>query len=142
MGNVVPFQRRQARNLLRSFIRLIPDLVKLLYRLVTDARVSNADKALLLATIVYVLTPIDFMPDIFPFLGQVDDLYAVAIAVLRIINNTSKEIVNEHWDNPLDIKRIASAIVEVSHFFLPLSIRRVLTGRASSNVADFRPSKQ
>ena len=51
MSNVIPYDpkdRKQARSWMRSLITFLPNLVKLMYRLVADARVSKADKAVLL----------------------------------------------------------------------------------------------
>ena len=66
----------------------LPNMVMLLGRLLKDARVPTAEKALFLAAIVYVISPIDFIPDVFPFIGQVDDLYVVALTLLRLVNRT------------------------------------------------------
>lgn len=139
MSRVISIEeRRKARSTLRSFIGFIPNLLKLLYRLLCDARVSKTDKAILIGTIIYVLTPIDLIPDIFPFLGQVDDLYAVAIAILRLINNSSRDVVDSHWDGSGDIKQIASTITDLSQFFLPTRVRKILSGRTVKPVvADF-----
>lgn len=135
MGKVISIEeRRKARGIMRSFIGFIPNLLKLLYRLLRDARVSGTDKAILVGTIIYVLTPIDLIPDIFPFLGQVDDLYAVAIAILRLINNSSRDVVDSHWDGGGDIKQIASTITDLSQFFLPVRVRKILTGRTAEPV--------
>ncbi|MCV5111836.1 DUF1232 domain-containing protein, partial [Escherichia coli] len=66
----------------------LPNLVVLLGRLLKDARVPAAEKALFAAAIVYVISPLDFIPDGFPFIGQVDDLYIVALTILRLLNRT------------------------------------------------------
>src|SRR5688572_16449118 len=107
MSDVVkyrPEEKRQMRSLMRSMIGLLPSLVKLLYRLVRDPRVARTEKAVLAGTILYVIAPLDFLPDFIPFIGQVDDMYLVAIAMLRLLNRTSAEVVNQHWDGPGNIK--------------------------------------
>ena len=40
---------------------------------------------LILAGILYVLSPIDFIPDVIPFLGNLDDLGVIGILVQRYI---------------------------------------------------------
>ena len=67
-----------------SFIMFLPNMVMLMGRLLKDARVPAAEKALFAAAIVYVISPLDFIPDVFPFIGQVDDLYVVALVLLRL----------------------------------------------------------
>jgi uncharacterized membrane protein YkvA (DUF1232 family) len=132
-------ERLERRFKMKSLIFFLPNLLKLLYRLLLDARVSRADKAVLAATIIYAITPLDFIPDFIPFIGQVDDVYLVAIAVLRIINRTSEEVVEEHWNGGVNIKRLVTSISNLSQFFLPARLRNILTGRLDrpAQVADF-----
>ncbi|MEW6732700.1 MAG: DUF1232 domain-containing protein [Acidobacteriota bacterium] len=117
------------RSRLRSLIGFLPNLLKLLYRLMRDARVSRTDKAVLAGTILYVIAPLDFLPDFIPFIGQVDDSYLVAIALLRLINRTSAEIVQEHWEGGIDIKALVTTIANLAQFFLPIRLREILVGR-------------
>lgn len=131
MSNVIPYDpkdRKQARSWMRSLITFLPNLVKLMYRLIADSRVSKADKAVLLAVIVYVITPLDFIPDIFPFIGQVDDTYLVAIALLRLINRASDDVIQEHWEGETNIKSLVTTISNLASFFLPKKVRNLLVG--------------
>ena len=131
MSNVIPYDpkdRKKSRSWMRSLITFLPNLLKLMYRLVADSRVSKADKAVLLAAIVYVITPLDFIPDFIPFIGQVDDIYLVAIALLRLINRTSDDIVQEHWEGETNIKSLITTISNLASFFLPKKVRSLLVG--------------
>ncbi|MBI4482708.1 MAG: DUF1232 domain-containing protein, partial [Acidobacteria bacterium] len=88
---------------MKRLLLLLPNLLKLLYRLLKDPRVSREDKIILGATVAYVVTPLDFVPDFIPFFGQVDDAYLVALALLRLLNRTDEAILREHWDGPEDL---------------------------------------
>lgn len=107
----------------------LPNMVGLLGRMLKDARVPTAEKALFLAAIVYVVSPLDFIPDVFPFIGQVDDLYVVALTLLRLINRTDESIVREHWLGGGDIVALADSIANIAPKLLPKRISRVLTSR-------------
>ena len=120
--------RRVRRSKMRSMIAFLPNLLKLLYRMMLDARVSRADKAVLAATILYVIAPLDFLPDFIPFIGQVDDVYLVAIALLRFINRADEDVVTNHWDGKVNIKSLVLTISNLAHFFLPARLRNVLVG--------------
>lgn len=131
MSNVIPYDpkdRKEAKSWMRSAISFLPNLLKLMYKLLTDSRVSKADKTVLLAVIVYVITPLDFIPDFFPFIGQVDDMYLVAISILRLINRASDEVVEEHWDGSIKIKSLVTTISNLASFFLPKPVRNLLVG--------------
>ena len=87
----------------RHFKRLIagiPRFLKLLVSLMGDSRVSGADKALMAAAVAYALVPIDLIPDIIPFFGQLDDLFFLALAIDRLVSRAGAELVLEHWDGP------------------------------------------
>ncbi len=122
-------RQREAKGRMRNFLMFLPNMVVLLGRLLKDARVPTAEKALFLAAIVYVISPIDLIPDIFPFIGQVDDIYMVALSLLRLINRTDEEVVRRHWSGGGDIVSLADSIASIAPMLLPKRVARVLTSR-------------
>ena len=121
--------KREARGRMGNFLMFLPNMVKLLGRLLKDARVPKAEKALFVAAIVYVISPIDLIPDIFPFIGQVDDIYVVALSLLRLINRTDDGVVRQLWSGGGDIVALADTIAGLAPKFLPRRVTRVLTSR-------------
>jgi uncharacterized membrane protein YkvA (DUF1232 family) len=120
--------RRKARTTLVRTIRRIPSYLRLLVGTLRDARVSKIDRALVVAAIAYVISPFDFIPDLIPFLGQVDDVFLIAIALTRLFDQAPRKVLLEHWDGDPDelsgksIKRLLYA----ASFFLPFQVRRRL----------------
>src|SRR5215475_10115682 len=108
--------RTQRRGVLREAATLIPNFLKLLYRLFKDPRAPFAEKALLAGTIIYVVSPLDFIPDLVPFIGQVDDLYLVALVVLRLLSRTNEEILREHWDGGGDLATLVGGIESAARY--------------------------
>ncbi len=95
--------KSKSKSAIKNLLMFLPNMVKLLGRLLTDRRVPTIDKALFAAAIIYVIVPLDFIPDVFPFIGQVDDLYLVALTLLRLINHTDETVVRENWSGGGDI---------------------------------------
>lgn len=126
-------ERGTLRKRMKDLLLLLPNLLKLLVRLVRDPRVSRADKVILGGTILYVIAPLDFIPDMIPFIGQIDDTYLVAVSLLRLLNRTDAKIVAEHWTGGIDVKRLVDSIIEVTTVFLPKPIRYALTARIDVN---------
>ena len=122
-------ERKRARNILRDALLLIPNFLKLLYRLFKDKRVPTAEKALLLGAIVYVISPLDLIPDVIPFVGEVDDLYLVALTVIRLLNRAPTTAIREHWDGRGDIAGVVDKIVRAAQYVLPKRVQRILLGR-------------
>ena len=127
-----PVSRKERRGLkgrMQNFLMFLPNMVVLLGRMLKDVRVPTAEKALFLAAIVYVISPLDFIPDVFPFIGQVDDVYVVALTLLRLINRTDASIVREHWSGGGDIASLADSIAAIAPKLLPRRVTRILTSR-------------
>lgn len=126
---VTRIERKQARGFLHNVIYLIPNFLKLLFRLFKDSRVPTAEKAFLIGAIAYVISPIDLIPDVIPFIGEVDDLYLVALTILRLLNRTPADAIRQHWDGGGDIARIVSRIAQAASFILPKRIANILLGK-------------
>lgn len=122
-------ERKEARGFLCSALMLIPNFLKLLFRLFKDPRVPLAEKALLAGVVAYVISPLDLIPDFFPFIGEVDDLYLVALVLLRMLARTNDEVIREHWDGGGDLASIVDKIENAARYVLPKRIRNILLGR-------------
>lgn len=122
-------ERSELKSRMRGFLMFLPNMVMLLGRLLRDSRVPAAEKALFLAAIVYVISPMDLIPDVFPFIGQVDDLYVVALTLLRLLNRTDDVVVRQHWSGGGDIVALAETIAGLAPKLLPGRVARVLTAR-------------
>ncbi len=72
---------------------------RLVLRLMGDKRVPMYLKALPIASLVYLISPIDFIPDVIPVLTQIDDFAAILIGVETFIKLCPSEVVAEHRAN-------------------------------------------
>ena len=122
-------EKRALRGRMGNFLMFLPNMVMLLGRLLRDMRVPTAEKALFVAAIVYFVMPIDLIPDIFPFIGQVDDIYVVALTLLRLVNRTDERIVREHWSGGGDIVALSDSIASIAPMLLPKRVSRVLSSK-------------
>ena len=119
----------KARARLKGLLMFIPNIVLLCGRLLTDARVPKTEKALVAGAILYAIIPLDLIPDMIPFVGQIDDAYLIAITLLRLIDRTDPKIVREHWNGGGDIVELVEMLAMMTAKFLPPRIRRVLTSK-------------
>src|SRR5688572_111788 len=115
-------------------IRQLPNYVRLLFGLLTDRRVAAVDKLLVAGAVMYILTPVDFIPDFIPFLGEVDDVFLLVTALQRLIVNAGRSVVLQYWvGNPADLAAMnLRQVLMAAAFFLPRRVRRRLRtiGRA------------
>ena len=120
--------RRGAKRTVLHYIRQLPNFLRLLFGLVTDPRVALVDKLFVLGAIAYIVTPIDLIPDFIPFLGEVDDVYLLVIALQRLISNAGRLVLLDHWGGAAeDLADLnLQGALAAAAFFLPRRIRRRL----------------
>ena len=83
----------ELKSRMRNLIMFLPNLVMLCARLMVDSRVPRTERALFAAAIIYALIPFDFLPDMIPFIGQIDDIFLIALTLLRLIEHTDDRVV-------------------------------------------------
>lgn len=77
-------------------IRHLPNFVRLYWRLFRDRRVSIWPKALLLVSLLYLVSPVDIIPDLIPFVGEIDDLVLLIVVCRLFMYMCPREVVQEH----------------------------------------------
>ena len=107
------------RHTLREIALFLPNFVILLKRLVSDPRVPRKSKLILGATIVYLVSPIDVVPDFVPGLGQLDDVVVALLALHSILNRVDDEVVLEHWPGNENVIRMIRAGLSAVAQILP-----------------------
>lgn len=113
----------QIRTLARDLTLLVPNIVKLLARLVKDPRVPRRSKLLVGAMLAYVASPIDILPDFVPVVGMADDVLLMAYAVSHLVDQAGEDVVLEHWDGPQDLLEMVRSILESVGQLIPSSLR-------------------
>jgi uncharacterized membrane protein YkvA (DUF1232 family) len=121
--------RIESKGRMKGLLMFLPNMFTLLGRLIKDSRVPLAEKALFAGAIVYVIMPLDFIPDVIPFVGQIDDVYLVALTFLRLINRTDESVIREHWTGSGDIVSLANSVASLAPKFLPKRVARVLSSK-------------
>lgn len=76
-------------------LRHLPSFTRLYWRLFRDRRVSILPKALLVLTLVYVISPFDVIPDFLPVIGEMDDVAVVLSGLWLFIRLCPPEVVRE-----------------------------------------------
>jgi uncharacterized membrane protein YkvA (DUF1232 family) len=75
---------------------------RLVWRLWRDGRVPGWVKVIPLAGLVYLLSPIDLIPDLMlPGLGQLDDMAILLLAAKMFIDLSPEGVVREHLEELL-----------------------------------------
>ena len=73
---------------------------RLAWRLLRDSRVPSWVKVIPAIGLVYLLSPIDLIPDfVLPGLGQMDDIAVVLLALKMFVDLSPPGVVSEHISN-------------------------------------------
>ena len=120
--------RTGAKRTVMHYIRQLPRFVRLLFGLLADGRVAWMDKLFVFGAVAYIITPIDLIPDFIPFLGEVDDVYILVLALQRLISNAGRVVLLDHWGGDVaDLEDMnLRAVLAAAAFFLPRRLRRRL----------------
>ena len=120
--------RADAKRTIISTMKELPNFLRLIGGLMADRRVSNTDKLLVGGAIAYILLPMDFIPDYIPFLGEIDDLFVLVLALQRLIANAPRSVLEDHWmGDPAQLRSMdLERVLVAAAFFLPRRVRRRL----------------
>ncbi|HEU4835283.1 MAG TPA: DUF1232 domain-containing protein [Pyrinomonadaceae bacterium] len=120
------------RSRLTNLLLVIPNLLLLSARLMVDPRVPAKERLLVAGAILYAFVPLDLIPDMLPFVGQVDDAYLISLTLLRLMTVTDPRVVREHWRGGGDVVELVGATALLAGKLLPKRIRRVLTSNVEA----------
>ncbi|MEL6405613.1 MAG: DUF1232 domain-containing protein [Chloroflexota bacterium] len=73
--------------------------MRLTWRLFQDRRVPPTIKLVPLLAAIYVFSPLDFLPDVIPVLGQVDDILIISMSMRLFERLSPPDVVEEHRYN-------------------------------------------
>ncbi|MBG6225862.1 uncharacterized membrane protein YkvA (DUF1232 family) [Arthrobacter sp. CAN_A2] len=82
---------------LRDALRLGPDLLGLIRRLAADRSVPMRARILLGLLAVYLVVPIDLVPDFLPVIGYADDVVVIAVTLRAVVRAAGPEALVRHW---------------------------------------------
>src|SRR3954462_12995194 len=117
--------RTGAKRTVMDYIKQCPMYLRLLGGLLPDRRVATLDKLLVAGAMAYIIMPVDLIPDFIPFLGEVDDVYLLVLALQRLVANAGRGVLISHWTGaPSDLADLnLRGALAAAAFFLSKRIR-------------------
>src|SRR5438874_10874665 len=119
----------ELKSRMKNLLMFLPNIVMLCARLIVESRVPRVERGLFAAAVIYAIIPFDFIPDMIPFVGQIDDLFLISLTVLRLIDRTDDAVVREHWRGGGDIVQLAESAATIAPLLMPKRIARVLIAK-------------
>jgi uncharacterized membrane protein YkvA (DUF1232 family) len=89
--------RRLPPGLPKDLAAFLPDCVTTARRLRRDPRVPRRAKIVVGLAALWVLSPIDLIPEFLPVIGPLDDVVVVALALRYAARSVPREVLPEAW---------------------------------------------
>lgn len=82
---------------LRDLIRVVPDVMRLLRSIIGDRSTPLDVRAVLVLLLVWIISPIDLIPEFIPLLGPLDDVVVAAVALRYTRRRLGIEALRRRW---------------------------------------------
>lgn len=82
---------------MRALLQALPTIVRTLGRLASDPTLPWPAKVALGAAALYLVSPLDLLPDFVPLVGYLDDLLLTAIVVDGVLTYVDRASVLRYW---------------------------------------------
>lgn len=109
---------------MRKLIEFIKDVAE-------DERIPLQNRFVLGGLLVYLLTPIDIVPDFIPILGWLDDAFITLLVLDYVFNSADTDLILQHYPwNKQNFEKVKS-YVERMTWIVPAKVKRFLFSQAS-----------
>ena len=107
---LVLLARRLPAGILRDLAAFIPACVTAVRRLRKDPRVPRRVKIVVLIAGLWVVSPIDLVPEFLPVIGPLDDVVVVALALRYAVRHVPRDVLLTAWPGePRLLERLIGA---------------------------------
>jgi len=81
----------------RELVAVVPDALRLIRDLITDRGVALDVRAVLVGLLIWILSPIDLIPEFVPVLGPLDDVIVAIVAMRYVRRRLGVEEISRRW---------------------------------------------
>ena len=82
---------------LADVLRLVPDVVRMLRRVAADRSVPRGVRWRVWFVLLYLISPIDLVPDFIPLIGYADDAVVLIVVLRSLIRRAGPQVLERHW---------------------------------------------
>jgi uncharacterized membrane protein YkvA (DUF1232 family) len=96
---------------LRELVRIVPDVLRLVRNLIADRTVGWGVRVALVILLVWVVSPIDLIPEFIPVLGPLDDVIVTVLVLRFVVRRLGSDALRERWAGSEDGFRVLIGIL-------------------------------
>lgn len=114
----------------------IVDFVK---NVASDERIPLQNRVILGGLLMYLMTPIDLIPDFIPIIGWLDDAFITILILDYVFNSADTEIILEHYPwNKQHFKKVRTYVDRLS-WLIPSGLKKLLFRQAKRLAVEKTP---
>jgi uncharacterized membrane protein YkvA (DUF1232 family) len=81
----------------RELLRVVPDLLRLTRSLLTDGDVPLDVRVVIVGALIWVVSPIDPVPEFIPVIGWLDEVIVIVVALRYVRYRLGTTLLRERW---------------------------------------------
>ncbi len=105
-------------------MRALPQIARMLARLLLDPRLPRSAKLALVALAAYLASPIDLIPDFIPVAGYLDDALLAAVVLDGILNWVDRSLVLKYWPGTAESLETVARAARLVAVWVPRRLKR------------------
>ncbi|HYN69327.1 MAG TPA: DUF1232 domain-containing protein [Candidatus Eisenbacteria bacterium] len=82
---------------IRELVRVVPDVLRLLRSLIGDRTAPLDVRFVLVGLVIWIVSPIDLIPEFIPVLGPLDDVVVAIVALRYVRRRVGVEGLRRRW---------------------------------------------
>lgn len=86
----------------RELVGVVPDLLRLLNTVVRDSASPMDVRLVLVGALVWIISPIDLIPEFIPILGPLDDVVVAIVALRYVRRRLGVDALRARWSGTAD----------------------------------------
>ena len=106
-------------------------LIDFLRELAEDVRIPARNRIVLSGLLLYLMTPIDIIPDFIPIIGWLDDAFVTLIILDYIFNSTDTDLILEHYPWNKEGFHKMKVYVKRLSWLVPPRVKKILFSQSS-----------
>jgi len=107
-------------------LALLPNLVKLGWRLAKDPRIPFKARVFAGLAVAYAMSPLDVLPGWIPLIGQLDDILLLILALQYLMEAAGETVVREYWEGSSDVLEVIEGLVDWGSNMVPWGVRKAV----------------
>lgn len=107
-------------------LALLPNLVKLGWRLAKDPRIPVKARVFAGLAVGYAMSPFDVLPGWIPVVGQLDDILLLVLALQYLMEAAGETVVRQYWEGSSDVLEVIEGLVDWGSSMVPWTVRKAV----------------